>query len=68
MFFLFLAVIPLVGLLNLFSCLWDKPYQRCWPDNAVGTLTLARKAFAARVAAARLGGARRAACVPGGGS
>ncbi|WP_433105473.1 RDD family protein [Streptomyces sp. CA-250714] len=42
--YLFLAVIPIVGLLNVASCLWDKPYQRCWHDNAAGTLALDRRA------------------------
>ncbi|CAL9415638.1 RDD family protein [Streptomyces sp. enrichment culture] len=49
--YLFLTVIPLVGLVNAASCLWDEPYHRCWHDNVAGTLAVDRKAFAARRAA-----------------
>ncbi|MGP3977425.1 RDD family protein [Streptomyces sp. 8N114] len=53
LFYLLMSVIPFVGLLNVASCLWDKPYQQCWHDNAAGTLAVDRKALAARRAAAR---------------
>ncbi|MFF8282484.1 hypothetical protein ACF06W_07110 [Streptomyces albus] len=45
---LFLTVIPLVGLVNAASCLWDESYHRCRHDNVAGTLAVDRKAFAAR--------------------
>ncbi|WP_369204718.1 RDD family protein [Streptomyces sp. PU-14G] len=55
-FYLFLTVIPLVGLVNVAACLWDRPYHRCWHDDAAGTLAVDRKAYAERRAAAASAG------------
>lgn len=47
--YIVLTPLPVIGWLNLLSCLWDKPYQQCWHDKAAGTITVDQRTFSRAV-------------------
>ncbi|MCA6090910.1 RDD family protein [Streptomyces sp. SCA3-4] len=38
--YLLIGLIPFGGLVNVLSCLWDKPYRQCFHDKAVGSVVV----------------------------
>lgn len=47
LFYLLISLVPLLGELNVLSCLWDKPYRQCWHDKVAGTITVDQSTFTA---------------------
>ncbi|MEU1309020.1 RDD family protein [Streptomyces cinnamoneus] len=40
--YMLIGLIPFGGLVNVLSCLWDKPYRQCFHDKAAGSVVINR--------------------------